>query len=295
MNHLALIFTLLAPAASGTTAPPVQRPSMLQPQPDLSEAERLFKEGMIKYDSADYEGAIDSFTQALGEAESKGSQEFQVRGLLLYNIGKAHIHAYEIDHDIGHLRQARVIYKRFIKEADVEAMFEKFNPRDVTDAQQELRMLEARIKGLESVDKEPLPSTPPVTMPVVDQKAVKKARNLGIGFTASGSAVVVAGVALVVGGSQLRSSAETSVSKLDDLGVPEDHASRTEGEEFIDAETRRGRIFMAVGGSVAAVGVVGIGVGVAALVKSKRLREGRVQPSVALTPGYAGIVLSGRF
>jgi hypothetical protein len=65
--------------------------------------------------------------------------------------------------------------------------------------------------------------------------------------------------------------------------------------EYIDDETRRGRIYMAVGGSVAAVGAIGAGVGVAYLVKSKKLKEGRVQPSVALSPAYTGIVLRGRF
>ena len=301
MNQFALLIALLAPASASAaiTGPTVQRPSLFQPQPDLSDAERLFREGQTKYDSADYEGAIVLFTQALGEATAKGSQEFQVRGLLLYNIGKAHIRAYDIDHDIEHLRQARAIYKRFIKEADVEAMFEKFSAQDVSDARQELRMLEMRIGGLEkeAAGIKPVPTTPPViaAVPVVDQKAVTKARNRGIGFTASGSAVVLGAVGILVAGSQLRPSAETSVSKLDDLGVPLDHPSRAEGEEFINAETRRGRTIMAIGGSLAAVGVVGIGVGVASLIKSKRLKEGRVQPSVALTPGYAGIVLRGRF
>lgn len=299
MNQFALILTLLTPAtaAAAIPTPSIQRPSLFQPQPDLSEAERLFREGKTKYDSADYEGAITSFTQALGEATAKGSKEFQVRGLLLYNIGKAHIKAYDIDHDIEHLRQARAIYKRFIKEADVEAMFEKFSAQDVADARQELRMLEMRIGGLESEAKgiEPVPSTPPVVAPIVDQQEVTKARNLGIGLTVSGSAVIAAGVGVLVAGSQLAPSAETSVAKLDDLGVPADHPSRVEGETFIDAETRRGRTIMAVGGSLAAVGAVGIGMGIASLVKSKRLKEGRVQPSVALTPGYAGIVLRGRF
>jgi hypothetical protein len=295
MNHLALLLVLTAPATATAATPSIQRPSLFQPQPDLSDAERLFREGQTKYDSADYEGAIESFTKALGEATAKGSKEFQVRGLLLYNIGKTHIRAYEIDHDLAHLRQARAIYKRFIKEADVEAMFEKFSGQDVADARTELRMLEMRIEGLESVD-QPVPP-PPVADKMVQEPALdwKKPRNIGIGLTASGSVALATGIGLLVYGSQFRPHAESQVAKLDGLGVPLDHPARLEGMEYTDAETSRGRTWMAVGGSVVAVGLVGAGVGVAHLVKSKKLKEGRVQPSVALSPGYTGIVLSGRF
>jgi hypothetical protein len=290
MITFALCLSLSAPVAVQT---PVQRPANTA---DLSEARRLFHEGGTRYEAADYEGAVEKFTEALTSAKEAGSNDFQVRGLLLYNIGKAHVRAYDTTQDIVHLRQARTIYKQFIKEADTEAMFEHFDPEHVKEARQELRMLEMRIEGLENADQEPLP--PPPTSEVdasgpVDQW--KRPRNLGIGLASTGSVALVGGVAMLIAGSTFEQNAQDQVNQLADLGVPADHPAWAEGETFVEGEKRRGTTFMAVGGSLAAVGAAGVGVGAYYLAKSKRLQEERVRPSVALSPGYAGIVVSGRF
>jgi tetratricopeptide (TPR) repeat protein len=292
--HFAL-FIFMAPIS--LNGAPLQTPAMLQPAADLSEAEALYNEGQTRYESADYNGAIAKFTEALDEAKRAGSKEFHVRGLLLYNIGRAHIKAYEIDQDLGHLRQARSIYRQFIKEADVEAMFAEFNPQDVADARQELRALEIRLEGLENVTKtktesdEPSPAPPPIEAPV----DWKKPRNTGMGLTAAGSAVLVGGVAVLAFGSTLKPGAEGEVNKLADAGVPQDHPAWTEGDNYIESESKRGRTLMALGGALTGVGLIGAGVGIAYLVKAKKLREGRVSPTVALTPTFSGIVVSGRF
>jgi tetratricopeptide (TPR) repeat protein len=260
----------------------------------LSEAEALYNEGQVLYQSADYNGAIAKFTEALGEATDAGSKNFNVRGLLLYNIGKAHIKAYEIDRDLSHLRQARTIYKQFIKDADIEAMFAEFNPQDVADAQQELRALEMRLEGLENADK-PERGIPPAPPPIEAPVDWKKPRNTGIGLTIAGSAVLIGGVAILAAGSTLRPTAESDVAKLAGMGVPLDHPAWAEGDTYITQETKRGKTLMAVGGSLAGVGLIGAGVGIAYLVKAKKLREGRVTPTVALSPTFSGIVVSGRF
>lgn len=288
--YFALYLTLTpAMSANGT---PIQTPALFQPATDLSEAERLYEEGHILYESADYNGAIVKFTEALGEAKRAGSEDFRVRGLLLYNIGRAHVKAYEIDKDLSHLRQARTIYRQFIKDADVEAMFEQFNPQDVADARKELRVLETRLEALENTDKPDGPPPPPEVAPSVDWK---KPRNTGIGLVAGGSAVLVGGVAVLAFGSTLKPGAEAEVNKLADMGVPQDHPAWAEGDAYIASETKRGRTLMAVGAALTGVGLIGAGVGVAYLVKAKKLREGQVTPTVALSPDFAGIVLSGRF
>jgi len=290
-THFAL-YLFLAPVTA--TAAPIQTPSLFQPATDLSEAERLYTEGQTLYESADYTGAIAKFTEALGEAKRVGSKDFHVRGLLLYNIGRAHIKAYEINKDLSHLRQAKTIYRQFIKDADVEAMFEQFNPQDVADARQELRALETRLEGLESATPTKR-STPPPPPPIKADVDWKKPRNTGIGLVAAGSAVLAGGVAVLAFGSTLKPGAEGEVNKLADAGVPQDHPAWAEGDSYIASETKRGKTLMAVGGSLAAVGLVGAGVGVSYLVKAKKLKEGRVSPTVALMPGFVGIVVSGRF
>jgi len=290
-THFAL-YLLLTPTMVANGAP-IQTPAMFQPATDLSEAEALYNEGQVLYESADYNGAIAKFTEALGEAKNAGSQDFRVRGILLYNIGKAHIKAYEIDKDLSHLRQARSIYKQFIKDADIEAMFEQFNPEDVSDARKELRALELRLEGLESTEK---PETlPPPPAPIEAPVDWKKPRNTGIGLTAVGSVALVGGVAVLAFGSTLAPGAESEVNKLANAGVPQDHPAWAEGDNYIESETKRGRTLMAVGGTLAGVGLVGAGVGIAYLVKAKKLKGGRVSPTVALMPTFSGIVVSGRF
>lgn len=287
MALLLLIFLMAPPPV----APAPTEPSVVVETADLSEAQRLFLEGQTRYESADYEGAIQKFTQALDAAKDAGSKDFHVRGLLLYNIGRAHAKAFEVSQDLTHLRQARTIYQQFIREADVEAMMEQFNSQDVEDAKQELKLLETRLQALEN-PKHSVPLIPP-TAPASD--AWKRPRNLGIGLVTSGGAVMVTGVALLAAGSTFESSAQDQVNTLADAGVPLDHPAWAEGETFVAGERARGQVFMALGGSLAAVGALGIGVGVASLVKAKRLKTGRVSPSVAMSPSYVGIVLSGRF
>src|SRR5690606_1492616 len=51
-------------------------------------ARRLFDEGIARCDAADYKGAIEVFTLALGEVRGQGVDHFTVRGLLLFNIGR---------------------------------------------------------------------------------------------------------------------------------------------------------------------------------------------------------------
>ena len=286
--HFAL-FLFMAPVS--LNGAPLQTPAA-----DLSEAEALYNEGSTLYESADYNGAIAKFTQALDEAKSAGSEDFRVRGMLLYNIGRSHIKAYGIDKDLSHLRQARAIYKQFIKDADIEAMFEQFNPQEVADARKELRALEMRLEGLENAGKQKEhPSDPPPAPPIEDPVDWKKPRNTGVGLVAGGSAVLVGGVALLAVGSTLAPTAESDVAKLGDMNVPLDHPAWAEGDKYITQETKRGKTLMAVGGALTGVGLVGAGVGLAYLVKAKKLREGRVTPTVALTRSFAGIMVSGRF
>jgi tetratricopeptide (TPR) repeat protein len=250
----------------------------------------LFQEGQTLYEAADYNGAINKFTEALAAVKQAGSEDFQVRGLLLYNIGKTHIKAYDIDKDLSHLRQAQAIYRQFLQEAEMESMFDQFDPRDVAEAQKELENLEALLADLETV---PLESTPTPTR----TPDWKKPRNFGIGFLTSGSVLLLSGVGILGFGSSLGPNAEKEVSSLDGLGLPLDHPAWAEADSYVAQETQRGRTFMAVGGSLAAVGVLGVGVGIGYLVKSSRLKRahGAPQPSVALSPGFIGIQVSGKF
>lgn len=269
------------------------------PSPEqMVEAEVLFRDGTVKYESADYDGAIESFTSALGIMTANHGDE-ATRLTLLYNIAMAHEKQFMIDQDVTHLRQAKTLYERYLEFAQKTG-----NLGDELDIESKLAHLNTQLKIHSEIQENktkaegPPPLPPPVTDVGTDSGPDpdwKKPRNLGIGLVASGGAITIGGVVLAVLGSQFEGKAQTQVDSLADQGIPMDHPAWAEGEEFVASEKRRGTIFMGVGSSVAVVGAVGVGMGTYYLVKSKRLREGRVTAMPALSPGFAGVQISGKF
>jgi len=281
MNHL--LFALLLAFAG--------------PSPEqMVEAESLFRDGTVKYESSDYDGAIKSFTEALAiVGENHGADH--TRLTLLYNIAKAHEKAFKIDQDVAHLRQAQELYKRYLEFTQTTG-----NLGDELDVESKLSHLEKQLRIHAQIDANrsqseesahtPLPPPPSTGDSDTDWN---KPRKAGIGFVAGGSVLTVGGVVLAVVGGTLQGRAEGQVNELADAGIPSDHPAWTEGAQYISQEKRKGLILMGVGGSVAVVGAVGVGLGSYYLVKAKKLREGRVVTLPALSPGYAGVQISGRF
>jgi hypothetical protein len=76
--------------------------------PDV-EARELFQDGQAKYDTHDYDGAIEAFTAAFARAEQIEDAEVRDEALarLGFNLARAHVSAYDIDHDDEHLALAR--------------------------------------------------------------------------------------------------------------------------------------------------------------------------------------------
>src|SRR5690606_24267261 len=113
-----------------------------QPAADLSQAKRLFDEGLARYETADYEGAIEVFTLALSELHGQGVDDFAIRGLLRFNIGRAHVRAYAIDHDVAHLRQAQAILRRLLEEARLPEFVGALDEQTIADAEQQLQEID---------------------------------------------------------------------------------------------------------------------------------------------------------
>jgi tetratricopeptide (TPR) repeat protein len=76
--------------------------------PDV-EARELFQDGQAKYDTHDYDGAIEAFTAAFASAEQIEDADVRDEALarLSFNLARAHVSAYDIDHDDEHLVLAR--------------------------------------------------------------------------------------------------------------------------------------------------------------------------------------------
>lgn len=258
--------------------------------PTIERAQALYEQGSARYDAADYAGAIDAFTEALSVVQQLPDPADSVRLSLLYNIASAHERAYEIDQDEAHLHQALELYERYRDFAD-----EIGDLKEQLDVGAKVARLRRMLKELEEPEPGPETATPPTAPPRHDASEWKRPRNVGTGLVVAGGAATVGGVVLAVLGSRYEQRARDQVNELADMGVPADHPAWEEGDDFIAQETRKGRILMGVGASVAIVGGVAAGTGVYYLVKAKRVREGQVSVTPTLGAGFAGVQVRARF
>ena len=259
---------------------------------DLTEARRLFDEGTTRYEAADYEGAIEVFTLALGEVRGQGVDDFAVRGLLLFNIGRAHMRAYEIDKDIEHLRQAQSIFARFVEEA--EAYPDEIDEADVNEARVQLDEIDRMLVAAERSG--PGPSSDGASTRDQPSADAAKLRARGIGLTVAGAALLGGGVGMLVWGTGYGPAAQAKVAELDQYDLPADTTAYADGEAFIAEERRKGAAWMAAGGVTAALGVVGVALGVQQLVKAKKVTSERsLGASASFTRDAVWFGVSGRF
>jgi hypothetical protein len=286
---LASVLTFAPASSSSAPAEPSEQPA------DLSKAKQLFDEGTARYDAADYTGAIEKFTLAMAELEGQAVDDFGIRGLLRFNIGRAHMRAYEIDQKTEHLRQAKSIFKRFI--ADAERFPDQVDPADVEEAKQQVTEID-RLLAAPTGDAEPEPQPGPGTAGGEGDVAPTKPRDpaklraSGIGLTAAGAVLLAGGVGMLAWGAGYGSAAERQVAGLDDANLPPDTTAFDDADDFVAAERRKGSAWLAGGGVAAAVGIVGLALGVRSLVLAKK---SRVHASAAIGREGVWVGVSGRF
>jgi len=109
--------------------------------PKIVAAKSLYQQGQAKYETMDYVGAIDLWTQAYASLDASPEHR-PIRNTLVYNIATAQEQAFELDHQIAHLRQARGLLERY--KAEYVAMYE---PSATVTTQ--LQEVEARIATLD--------------------------------------------------------------------------------------------------------------------------------------------------
>jgi hypothetical protein len=80
--------------------------------PKLTEAKTLYKEGELKFQTAEYDAALKMWKQAYAILpDSEGTRS--IRNALIYNIAEAHSLAYEVSRNQTHLRTAKVLLERY--------------------------------------------------------------------------------------------------------------------------------------------------------------------------------------
>ena len=281
---LASLWLALAPPDS-TEGPATDQPAE-SAEADLSEAKRLFDEGTARYDAADFDGAIETWTLALSELRKQGVSGFRIRGLLMFNIGQAHMRAYGIDEGVEHLRQAKSIFNTFITESEQHP--DEVDAGDIEEARTQLVEIDRLLAAANEPEPEPTGKRDRNRDRPEPKGDPKKLRASGIGLLAGGGALFVAGFGVLAFGASFGPHAQAQVDQLDGLGLPADSPAFADGQAFIDDERRKGTTWMAVGGVSVGLGVVAIAVGVRQYVTAKRIEASNKKAGVsALTPTAA--------
>ncbi len=262
----------------------------------LVEAKSLYQRGIAKFETADYRGAIELWTEAYTIVPATG-ETVEIKSLLLYNIATARERAYEIDGEISGLRQALVLLDGYIE--TVGELYDDPDKigRERAEAVERRTAIAAQIEAAEQAaapdeppPKEPEDSTPPTPEPRQDPAPTVVTPPPGRGLVLGGSVLVgvgVAGLGLMTGGLVLGAQAN-DLSTLEPTDI--------EGRRDQFARGNLGNSLAIVGGAIGGAsllaGALLLGIGV-----KKQRSAKRESASIAplLGPGIAGMSLSGRF
>ena len=272
---------LAAPAPSEPSATP------------QADAETIFRRGQAKYETADYAGAIDLWTEAYALVDST-PENASIKALLIFNLAQAHTKAYELDEDIIHLKQAQRLLTSFrdnlalLYEEEDQAALET----EQAKVDESLAVIEAQLADAEA-EPEPEPEPPAPTLTEPESEGPIETGKPGKPLIIAGSVVlglgVAAGVVGIIGG--VIGQGANDLSELD----PYDFEGR---EEQFNAG-RTGNLLLIVGAVGAGVliptgaALIGLGAG-----RNKRINTAklRVSPSFAGRWGSGGgLAVSGRF
>ncbi|PRQ01215.1 tetratricopeptide repeat protein [Enhygromyxa salina] len=88
--------------------------------PALAQVRALYKQGEIKFQTAEYEQALELWIRAFGMLPD-GEETRGIRHALVYNMAGAHSRAYQINRDPAHLRKAKILLENY--RADHRALY----------------------------------------------------------------------------------------------------------------------------------------------------------------------------
>jgi len=271
--------------------------------PALAESRAFYDEGKAKFDTFDFEGAVELWTKAYAKLPES---ETGVRNAMVYNIATAQEKAYELDKDVQHLRQAVLLLEQYIKNYKVLYKKTPETKAEVDKAEARIAALKERIARAErGEDATPPPTegTPGPTdahygsgavdgitwttghNPPPDQNLVAKNRRLAAEDEKTDHMLIGSYVALSVGGVLLLGGAGAAYggSRL-----------RTDEDPGAGAGAR------GAGYGTLALGLAGVITGVTLMVigfeRRKKARQGTlVAGTPVVAPGFAGASLRVRF
>ena len=260
--------------------PSIAQASAIVVEGEEEEARALYEQGLGRYETADYLGAIDLWTQAFTLLPN--SAEFaSAKADIIYNLARAHERQYDVDADPAQLRQALILLEQYIESlpslyADPgEAKLQRERARPVRDEIQE--RLDAHEKAEATKD---AGSPAPASDAGGDDNPGKGLVLTGVALTAVGGVALGVSAAGMVLGNQAN-----DISGLD----PADIDGRR--EQF---DRGRNMNLLAISAGIGA-GVL-IGTGVALLVVGKKKgKESQAAVWPTLSPTGAGLTATARF
>ncbi len=266
------------PASAPAEEPPVEEP------PELVAAKKAYFEGRAMYDTADYQGAIKAWTRAVELLpDTPENREYLLS--ILFNIASAHEKLFDLDGDVIHLKQAKVLLERF--EASISEIYdEESQQAERAQVKERLAKLDERIaEATAPPPPENEPKTEPTQKPGPDQPPKRESKP-GRGLVIGGGVAIGLGVGAFAGMGAALGVANNAndISDLDDSDV------EARGEQF-----DRGRA--ADKGAVAAAVIGGLlmGAGIALLVVGLKRRNARTAIAPAMGPRTVGLSIVGRF
>ncbi len=315
----------LAVPAGAMAVPTTATAATAAPEdPALGESREMYDEGKARFDTFDYEGAVEMWTKAYARLPVDAAG---VRNAMVYNIATAQEKAYELDKDVQHLRQAVLLLESYVKNYKVLYKRTPETAAEVDKAEARIAALKERIAQAERGEAPPPAAVVAPTQappgasgsrygsgevdgiawstghnPPPDPALVKKNRMLAAEerktdrmLIGSYVALSLGGVFALAGGSALLGASLAESLPEDDPEIGPD-GEPLPGEEDPNAgDGARG-----AGYGLLAVGLAGLVTGVALIVvgmdRRKKARQGTlVAGTPTFGPGFAGASLRVRF
>jgi tetratricopeptide (TPR) repeat protein len=227
-----------------------------------ADAEVMFRRGQAKYETADYAGAIDLWTEAYALVEST-PETASIKALLLYNLAQAHVKAYELDDDAIHLKQAQQLLSSFRNNLTLLYEDKAQLEEETKKVDERLAEIEAMLAAAKPTQDEPPPpelEPPPPDVepePVVDDtasdarpgKPLMIAGGVMLGLGVGGGVIGIVGAAL--------GSGANDIGDLDatDLAAREQRfATGRTGNALLIVGSVTAGVLLPVGGALLAIG-----------------------------------------
>jgi MYXO-CTERM domain-containing protein len=293
-------------ASAGSSEASPQPPS--GPEDVLSRVGELFRGGQDRFETSDFDGAIEQWTRAYEELP-RGPEHQAIRAMLLANLAQAHVEAHAIGGDLEHLRQADGLFVSYLAMIDPQDTqthetigAERRRIAGILEAaeEQEREQEQERAAGSEpdagATDPEPAVPAPPRPS---DEPPLLGRRDRDVApYTKWERAMVIGGGATLTFAVGLTGAAAAFLwlrNEEEERGFDASRNPATGGAALRDIDRnaiRFHRLTISTGTASGVLAAIGLGLVGAAFAHRRRRLSNR--PTVVLGPG-ATLVVWGRF